>query len=193
MKASQGWPVLEVESGKVFGDLNTWRCLFPPNWWNPLCRSQMTMAHTSWNSIALEDSRWCSWSLWGLCSQVEGQRDFYGTGISCNLQYGHIDRGLKGSSVAAAHGPSPVWDPQQAPSPPGNTLSLCPVMWSYIFCEISFVPLRDWPQQSAKPEDKLERSINLISTVLELRTSFSKSGHRSDHDSDFITAPDCNV
>lgn len=193
MKASQGWPVLEVESGKVFGDLNTWRCLFPPNWWNLLCRSQMTMAHTSWNTIALEDSRWCSWSLWGLCSQVEGQRDFYGTGISCNLQYGHIDRGLQGGSVAAAHGPSPVWDPQQAPSPPSNTLSLCPVMWSYIFCEISFVPLRDWPQQSAKPEDKLERQIHLFSTVLELRTSFSNSGHRSDQNSDFITAPDCNV
>lgn len=127
-----------------------------PYWWKPLCPSQMGMAHTLWNSITQEDSSWCSWCSWGLWSQVEGQRDSYGTGISCNLQYGHIDRGLKESSMAAAHGPSPVWDPQQAPSPPSDTLRLCSVTWSYIFCKISFVPLHDRPQESAKSENKSE-------------------------------------
>lgn len=117
--------------------------MFIPYWWKPLCISQMNMAHTLWNSIALKDFSWCLWSFRGFCSQVEGQRDFYGSAISYRLQFGCIDGGLKRSNMAGAHGPSSVWDPQQALSIPNDTLSMVPAMLSCIFCEINFVSLRD--------------------------------------------------
>jgi len=74
-----------------------------------------------------------------------------------------------------------------------ETLNVHPIIWSYIFCEKSFVTLHNQSQQSAKPEDKLERPIHLISTVPELMTSVCNTGHGSDQESDFAPAPDCKV
>lgn len=58
---------------------------------------------------------------------MEGQKDSNGPGMSCNLQYGHIDGILKGSSMAAVHGPSPVWDLQQALSQPSDNTEHVPI------------------------------------------------------------------
>lgn len=62
---------------------------------------------------------------------------------------------------------------------------------SWIFCRMSFVLVHDGTQQSTKTEDKLDRLIHLTFTVLEFMTGTCNTGHGSDQNSGFITAPDC--